>query len=301
MEHHFNVNIAQQFNVNIAIFLNNIAFWIIKNSANRRHFYDGHYWTYNSTRAFSELFPYWSEKQIRLIISQSVKNGLLIEGNYNKSSYDRTKWFALTKKALDLYHITVQIPSENDDNPLEPNTMAICPNGQMDVTKRANGSDQKGRPIPDSNTDRKTTTTTESSVSLKPVVVVISEKTDKRIIETFYKYKHSNPEPPPWLTDHDLLLYIKWAIDEGLKEGYTEQQRIRGNLKFMRNGNFEIDKSWIKLRGVKHLSTKQDLYLDYHEYKKRIEHDVMLKIPGADKINILTFDDWSNVNVCSSK
>ena len=47
------------------IILFNIRFWINKNKANNRHFYDGKYWTYNSIPAFAKLFPFLSEPQIK--------------------------------------------------------------------------------------------------------------------------------------------------------------------------------------------------------------------------------------------
>ena len=86
MNHYFDVEVATKYNVNIAIFLNNLAHWTIVNIANRQNYYDFRYWTYNSRRAFLELFPYWTDDQLRTIISNAIKADLVLEGNYNKKA-----------------------------------------------------------------------------------------------------------------------------------------------------------------------------------------------------------------------
>lgn len=96
MNHSFDIDLATKYGVNCAILFENIAHWIAKNRANEKHFYDGRYWTYNSVKAFSELFPYMSEKQIRYALDKLEKVGLIMTGNYNETTYDRTKWYALT-------------------------------------------------------------------------------------------------------------------------------------------------------------------------------------------------------------
>lgn len=95
MNHSFDVDIAVTYGVNEAIFIENIRFWIAKNKANKRHFYDGRYWTYNSMNAYAELFPYWTTNQVRRIIESLVSKGAIVSGNYNPNPYDRTHWYAL--------------------------------------------------------------------------------------------------------------------------------------------------------------------------------------------------------------
>lgn len=137
--HIFNIGIAADYGVYEAIVLGNLYFWVQKNEANGKHYHDGHYWTYNSTKAFAHLFPYFSEKQIRTILGKLEKSGLVITGNYNQSAYDRTKWYALTAKAYALFGVD----SSN------------LPNGQMEKPERENENAQEGEPIPDVNTYQK--------------------------------------------------------------------------------------------------------------------------------------------------
>ena len=133
MEHSFNIELAKEYGILEAILLKNIWFWIEKNRANEKNFYDGTYWTYKSTRAFNELFPYASESSIKRALKSLQEKGIIKTGNYNKSSYDRTLWYAFT----DLGY-------------------SIMSNRQMEVNKSSNGDEQNGLTIPDINTDNKT-------------------------------------------------------------------------------------------------------------------------------------------------
>jgi hypothetical protein len=137
----FNVEYATEFGVNEAILINNFQFWIQKNKANNTNFFDGKYWTYNSVEAFATLFPFWSQKQIRTTIESLLSQGVIVKGNYNKDKHNRTAWYAfadeerflsLTKKKQDHDHDTKK------ENAFAQTGTSICPNGQMDLPKKAN-------------------------------------------------------------------------------------------------------------------------------------------------------------------
>lgn len=100
MNHSFNTKIAELYGVDEAIMIENMYFLTEKNKANEKHYYDGEYWTFNSIKAFSQLFPYWTERQIERILKSLVSKGCVKTGNYNKMAYDRTKWYSLTQKGL---------------------------------------------------------------------------------------------------------------------------------------------------------------------------------------------------------
>lgn len=138
MKHIFDVEIAEKYGVNAAILLENIGYWIKQNEANETNFYDGTYWTFNSRRAYRELFPYMSERQINTAFQKLIDDGLLITGNYNKLAYDRTLWYALSKKGKCILHFDI-----------------------MDSDKTSNGDSQNVRPIPNINTDIKTNINTD--------------------------------------------------------------------------------------------------------------------------------------------
>lgn len=132
MNHSFDINIAKEYGIQPAIIFNHLYFWITKNKANNTNFYNENYWTYNSKKAFSELFPYMTERQIDYALRKLIDCGLVITGNYNKSSYDRTLWYAITKKGY-----------------------SIIQNCEMETTILSNGDNENVEPIPDINTDSK--------------------------------------------------------------------------------------------------------------------------------------------------
>ena len=124
--HSFDPVIAKQVGLNAATIYQNILFWAETNAANNKHIHDGYIWTYNSITAFSDLFPYLTLKQIRTALTKLEDDGFIVSGCYNKSAYDRTKWYAPT-----------------------------CPVGKLDLPSGANEIALKGEPIPDINTDNK--------------------------------------------------------------------------------------------------------------------------------------------------
>ena len=132
MHHYFNTEIANEVGVNAAVILENIAHWVLKNKANDKNFYDGHYWTYNSRTAMTALFPYLSEKQVRYALDALRKADMVITGNYNKSSYDRTLWYTVSDSCAKKYFPEL-----------------------LDWPKMANELDCVGQPIPDINTNNK--------------------------------------------------------------------------------------------------------------------------------------------------
>lgn len=123
MNHQFDIEEAQEYGVNSAIILNNLRFWVAKNKANNKHFHEGKYWTYNSVKAFSALFPYLSEKQIRTALENLETLGVIGKGNFSDNKYERANWFCLL--------------------------------GQDHLPCRANGAAQDGESITDSKPYRK--------------------------------------------------------------------------------------------------------------------------------------------------
>ena len=154
MIHHFDIEIAKNYGVNVAIFLSNLEFWIRKNIANRVHFHDATFWTYNSQPAFLELFPYWSIQTLKTIISTCSEEGLIHKGNYNEKKYDKTNWYALTEKGLMLFN---GLKDVHDKAVIEKNSnkINISGNQPMDQLKSTDGSVEINRPIPDCFTDLK--------------------------------------------------------------------------------------------------------------------------------------------------
>jgi len=95
----FSVTVAKDVGVEEAIMLNNIYFWVEFNRKANVNYHDGKYWTYNSARDFSEKYEFWSEGQIRRIMSNLKEKGYIETGRFNRMGYDKTKWYTVTEKA----------------------------------------------------------------------------------------------------------------------------------------------------------------------------------------------------------
>ena len=126
---------AARYGLEEAVLLDSMVFWWRTNRANNQNFHDGRWWTFNSVRAYTKIFPWWSEKQIRRILASCVEQGALLEGCYNTEPRDRTKWYTPGDDLLELYG---EAETGNSD----------CPNGQMDLPEEAELSAQMGEPLP---------------------------------------------------------------------------------------------------------------------------------------------------------
>lgn len=103
IKHFFDVSIARQYGILEAVILENIRFWLIRNEVTGMNFYDGKFWTYNSVRAFTQLFPEASEKQLRRALNHLRQEGLLLTGNYNKEVWDRSLWYTFSEKCWNIF------------------------------------------------------------------------------------------------------------------------------------------------------------------------------------------------------
>lgn len=162
MQHHFDIEIAEVYGLNEAIILNNIRFWVLHNEANGTNFHDGRFWTYNSMKAFEALFPYMKPRGIRSALDNLEREGLILTGNYNQSTYDRTKWYALSDKGYALFaQLTAicqkrQMELSDLTNGVVIPDNSNCQETQMDLSATTNGVVKNDRPIPDRKPDSKT-------------------------------------------------------------------------------------------------------------------------------------------------
>lgn len=153
MDYSFNKEIAIKYGVEEAVFVHNLYWWLIKNEANGRHCYDGRTWTYNSKEAFTKLFPFWTEKQLRRIVKNLKENGVLHTANYNTNSFDRTLWYALSDEIYGIYGDIVETKEEQKEE--QKGNTRPDQKGKSDLPKQSDTFAQTGRPIPDNKPNNK--------------------------------------------------------------------------------------------------------------------------------------------------
>ena len=65
MTHSFNVELAVKYGIEASLIIGQIDYWCRKNKEKNINFYEGRYWTFNSMKDMSKMFPYMTERQIR--------------------------------------------------------------------------------------------------------------------------------------------------------------------------------------------------------------------------------------------
>lgn len=212
MNHSFDVDIATKYGILEAILLDSINYWSLKNEANKKNYFDGNYWTYNSTRAFSELFPYASQKKIQTALKKLIKEGLIVTGNYNKNAYDRTLWYALTEKGK-----------------------YITRKGKMEFQKKENEFTENVQPIP--NTIPNTIPDTIPDIKKE----IYKEKNTKRFV------KPSLEEIKEYVFENSLNVDCEYFYDYYQSNGWTVGKNHMKDWKAtLRNWSRRNQKSTVK-------------------------------------------------------
>jgi hypothetical protein len=141
MQYNFNSNIAKEYGVDEAVFIQNIFYWINHNEANGRHFYQERYWTYNTKNAFAKLFPFWTYAQVRNIIKKLMEKNVLLVGNFNENSWDKTSWFSLSDEVVEMLKNDVNT-NKNASAKNDKSSCQISPIELSELTIRTAKNDQ---------------------------------------------------------------------------------------------------------------------------------------------------------------
>lgn len=140
--HSFPVAVAMKYSVHMALWLGHLAYWTEQHLAYNKNIHDGLCWNYNTLEGMGALIPYMTVNQRRTVIDNSIKEGLVIKGNYNKKKFDRTAWYALTPKA---YRYFAYLLNENN---LKALWLSICGKTQIDLGAFTNAFGLNHEPIP---------------------------------------------------------------------------------------------------------------------------------------------------------
>lgn len=101
--HSFRIDIATKYGIAEAILLGYFYHWIKVHEKNETNFYDGKYWTFDTVRGLVEKMPYFTRSTVHRAIKKLEENKLILTGNFNKLSYDKTTWYTLTDDGMLLF------------------------------------------------------------------------------------------------------------------------------------------------------------------------------------------------------
>lgn len=147
--------------LNEAIVLNQLNYWLEINKKADKNFIDDRYWVYNSYSDWkAKDFPYWSEKTIQRTFTRLENKGVVVSANYNKLAIDKTKWYTINVKQLqelvDKFNSDKNRMTNQQDNMTYRQDKMTCREGQND------------RPLPEittENIDRDYTTENKYALS----------------------------------------------------------------------------------------------------------------------------------------
>lgn len=124
--HGFDPRLARLYGVPCAVLIDHFKYHI--NSAARRgvNYHDRHTWVYQTLDEIASHYEYYDRDQVKRTINKLVEHKILLKGNYNKSTYDRTVWYAFNNEEL----------------------FSIWRNRQMDVSDSPDGNCENATPIP---------------------------------------------------------------------------------------------------------------------------------------------------------
>ncbi len=125
LTHAFSVEFAEKYGIECAIIIHHMQFWIEQNQALGRNFHDGRTWMYQTQKEIAACYPYWSEDTIYRLMKKLVEQEVLIKGNYNKTKFDQTCWYAFKNEEI----FTVPRKRGNEattpQNPVQPTAVPI--------------------------------------------------------------------------------------------------------------------------------------------------------------------------------
>lgn len=123
--------------LNEAIVLNQLNYWLGINRKAGKNFIDDRYWVYNSYSDWkAKDFPYWSEKTIQRTFTRLENKGVVVSANYNKSGIDKTKWYTIDTEKLqelvDEFNSDEDKMTNRQDNMTDRQDKMTCREGQCD-------------------------------------------------------------------------------------------------------------------------------------------------------------------------
>lgn len=123
--------------LNEAIVLNQLNYWLGINKKAGKNFIDDRYWVYNSYSDWkAKDFPYWSEKTIQRTFTRLENKGVVVSANYNKLGIDKTKWYTIDTEKLqelvDEFNSDEDKMTNRQDNMTDRQDKMTCREGQCD-------------------------------------------------------------------------------------------------------------------------------------------------------------------------
>lgn len=237
MHHSFDIHLAQTYGMKEAIIIHHFQHWIRINKKLGRNEFEGRTWSYQTVKEIAAHFLYMTESEIYETIEKLCRGKgrrakhqqfepVLVKGNFNKSKYDQTTWYAFVDE--EKFGILAQAKildfgASQDRKKLQP-TSILCTDTKPDTkTKR----------------EREGASTSRTSISKEPKIqrkihVATTDFEHQKLIDQLgievtnqcYKklseWKEDTPQSKWKVSDYRSIL--RWVL-ESLKEEKVRQSK----------------------------------------------------------------------------
>ena len=159
LHHSFDVDLAAVYGVNEAIIIHHFQHWIRINRKRGANFHEDRTWSYQTLQDIADHFPYWTVEEVRTIVDRLLLGQnrrskqekefepVLIKGNFNKTAFDKTIWYAFIDEEKFVGSGNLRDNSNNSHERA---------NAQIGTGDCPDPNGRLPRPIPDPLTDSKT-------------------------------------------------------------------------------------------------------------------------------------------------
>lgn len=222
--HSFNVDLAKEIGIEGAILLQHFYYWYQNNKNKKTYKKDGRIWTYNTQTGLSEIFPYLNPRQIRHRMEKLITEEYILKGNYNKVAYDRTNWYTLSDKSLELFG-----ESEGRKRPMEK-------------AKTSNEKNENVEPIPNINSNINSNTL--SSIEKESPILFNSPENSSALFQLDSKHNWSTITSN-WITEESSSVLNAVYKKYFLKMDNEQQDKIVQFIKSLGSDSVLLKKIWI--------------------------------------------------------
>lgn len=145
----FDSEIAKIVGINAAIIFERIRYFCEDAKLKNDHykFHNGRFWTYSSSKGWSNMLPFLTKRQAEKAINALIAHKMIITDNFNKNKYDRTRWFTV------LVDTTTSISPVGEMHFTE-NVNSIYPKREMNLHLGVNEFPPGVEPIPNESTNK---------------------------------------------------------------------------------------------------------------------------------------------------
>jgi hypothetical protein len=243
MQYSFDVQEAVEYGLNESIMIWNFRFWIVKNKANNRHFYEGRTWTYNTHEAFQRLFPFWTKDQVRRVLEKLLEKNVLIKGNFNANSYNKTSWYAFADEGKFLASSLIIAHMANLPDRSGENANSMWQKREIDVAETGNGVGKKASSITDIKPDVKPFLSLPSEEKKEFLKKVWSEKKLRSDCEKYFLFHERKNWKGVSNIEADIAWWENGFLDKNPlpKTSSPEISKIREKIKRLVGSQSEYD------------------------------------------------------------